>query len=210
MQKIRIIVASSNTGKIREIALMLGEKYEVVSKKDAGIFDEIEESAPDFMGNALLKARGIFDLLKEMEDTLVLSDDSGLCVEKLDGEPGVYSARYANKEGVGNASDEANRHFLIDRLHQVGCVQSPAKFVASMVLYGNLKGKPICLKSQGECEGIVFDNERGEGGFGYDSLFQPLGYEKRMAELSNEEKNQISHRAKALRALILELEEKNA
>ncbi|MCE3038334.1 non-canonical purine NTP pyrophosphatase [Helicobacter anatolicus] len=208
MEKIKIIVASSNVGKIREICAMLGENYEVISKKEAGVDVKIIEDAPDFMGNALLKAKGIFAALKQEGNILVLSDDSGLCVDCLDGEPGVYSARYAkwHDDTTENAEDSDNRLYLQKRLHEVGSKQSSARFVASMVLYGKINNQIICLQAQGECEGIVFDNEKGEGGFGYDSMFMPLGYDKRMAELDITIKNAISHRFNALKQLIIQLE----
>ncbi|CBG40213.1 non-canonical purine NTP pyrophosphatase [Helicobacter mustelae] len=203
MQKIKIVIASQNVGKIREIKEILGEEYEVLGKKEMGIEQEIEESAKDFLGNARLKAVGIFEALKEKKDVLVLSDDSGICVDALDGMPGVYSARYASLDplNVQEENDAINRAHLISALQKKNLASSPARFVCAAVLYGNYQGRLINLHAQGECLGVVHDYERGEWGFGYDSLFEPLGMSQRMAELSPHQKNQISHRFKALYSL---------
>lgn len=213
--RIKIIVASGNEGKILEIKQIL-HRFEVMSAREAGISIDPEESADNFLGNALIKANSLFNeyLKQSEEDVLVLADDSGICIQALDDEPGIFSARYANLEKniAENASDEENRKCVIDKLRAKNLGSSPARFVCCVVLLGRLtlNGKPteMNLHAFGECAGIVHGNERGENGFGYDSLFQPNGYEVRIAELDSETKNLISHRARALKTLALDLETK--
>ena len=198
---IKIIVASGNAGKIKEIKKLFCEEcFSVVSMHEAGIALEVEENAKDFIGNALLKARALYGVLGDRGDTLILSDDSGLCVEALGGEPGIYSARYANHcKGIdSNSSDLENNLLLIERLKQKNLSSSRAYFIAGVVLLGELGGVEVKLVSEQKCEGRVYADMLGEGGFGYDSLFEPCGYTQRMAQLSLEEKNRISHRFKAI------------
>ncbi len=211
--QLKIIVASGNEGKIAEIKQIL-KGFDVISMKEAGIYINLEESADNFLGNALIKATALQNRLIELgdEEFLVLADDSGICIEALDDEPGIFSARYANIEKgiLENASDEENRAYVIKRLHAKGMSSSPARFVACVVLMGRIKFEneiiDVNLQASGECRGMIFDNEKGENGFGYDSMFQPDGYNVRIAELDFQEKNLISHRARALRALSLELD----
>lgn len=209
-ERIKIIVASGNTGKIKEIEEILREDcFEVLSMLQANITLDIKENQADFASNALLKARAIQTALKQKDNILILSDDSGLCVEELNLEPGVFSARYANyKKGRdSNSSDLENNLLLIEELKKKKLKTSRAYFVASMVLLGRLSGKEVQWSVEERCEGRVFDNQKGSNGFGYDSLFEPLGFDKRMAEISIEQKNQISHRSKALRKIISQLKD---
>lgn len=213
--QLKIIAASGNEGKIAEIKQILRD-FEVVSMKEIGICVDPQESADNFLGNALIKATALQDsLIKHgYEEFLVLADDSGICIEALDDEPGIFSARYANIEKgiLENASDEENRACVVERLHARNISSSLARFVACVVLIGRVRLRDemidLNLQASGECRGVIYDNEKGENGFGYDSMFQPEGYNVRMAELDSEEKNLISHRAKALRALSLELDSK--
>lgn len=213
--QLKIIAASGNEGKIAEIKQILRD-FEVVSMKEIGICVDPQESADNFLGNALIKATALQDSLIEhgYEEFLVLADDSGICIEALDDEPGIFSARYANIEKgiLENASDEENRACVVERLHARNISSSLARFVACVVLIGRVRLRDemvdLNLQASGECRGVIYDNEKGENGFGYDSMFQPEGYNVRMAELDSEEKNLISHRAKALRALSLELDSK--
>ena len=213
--QLKIIAASGNEGKIAEIKQILRD-FEVVSMKEIGICVDPQESADNFLGNALIKATALQDSLIEhgYEEFLVLADDSGICIEALDDEPGIFSARYANIEKgiLENASDEENRACVVERLHARNISSSLARFVACVVLIGRVRLRDemidLNLQASGECRGVIYDNEKGENGFGYDSMFQPEGYSVRMAELDSEEKNLISHRAKALRALSLELDSK--
>ena len=213
--QLKIIAASGNEGKIAEIKQILRD-FEVVSMKEIGICVDPQESADNFLGNVLIKATALQDSLIEhgYEEFLVLADDSGICIEALDDEPGIFSARYANIEKgiLENASDEENRACVVERLHARNISSSLARFVACVVLIGRVRLRDemidLNLQASGECRGMIYDNEKGENGFGYDSMFQPEGYNVRMAELDSEEKNLISHRAKALRALSLELDSK--
>lgn len=189
----KIIIASSNEGKIKEFKALLHE-FDFFSLKD--FFNgDIEENGNSFKQNALIKSRTVFDSLstKDKKDFIVLSDDSGLCVEALNGNPGVFSARFS-KQG----SDEANRKKLITELKNLNLSQSKAYFQAFIGLccvYGE-----FC--ASGVLRGYVLSEQRGENGFGYDSLFIPNGFDKTLAELSFEEKNLISHRKKALQNII--------
>ena len=207
--RIKIIVASSNRGKIEEIKKLFCEEcFSVASMHEVGIALEVEENAKDFIGNALLKARALREVLRDRADTLILSDDSGLCVEALGGEPGIYSARYANHYGGldSNSSDLENNLLLIKRLKEKNLSSSRAYFIAGVVLLGELGGVEVELVSQQKCEGRVYADMLGEGGFGYDSLFEPCGYTQRMAQLDLEKKNRISHRFKAIQSLKTQLQ----
>ncbi len=173
-----------------------------------GLHLEIKEDGEDFASNALLKARALQDVLGKMDNTLFLSDDSGLCVEALGLEPGIFSARYASHyQGLKHSTAMQNNLFLIKRLKEQHLQSSKAYFVASIVLLGNVFGKELQWSVEERCEGVVYANQKGEGGFGYDSLFEPLGWNKRMAEMTLQEKNQISHRYKALRKITAQLKD---
>lgn len=209
MQKnIKMIVASSNKGKILEIKDFF-KSFEIVSMAEEGIDLDIKENGKSFMENALIKAKAVFDALIQKENVLILSDDSGLCVEALADEPNIYSARYANwLEGIDeNSSDLQNNLALIQKLQEKKLERSSARFIAAMVLLGNLKSQEIQFLAQEECLGVVYDNQKGDKGFGYDSLFEPLGFDKRMAEMDLVQKNQISHRFKALKNLKKQLQD---
>lgn len=182
----KIVLASGNKGKIREISKML-EGYEVIGYKDLGIDIEIEENGSTFYENALIKAKTISDMI----NLPVLADDSGLMVDALDGAPGIYSARYA-----GDGIDEHNNQKLLEVLK--GETNRSAKFVCSMVLYFP-NGK--ILSTYGETKGLILDEPSGEEGFGYDPLFYSLDLNKSLGIASFEEKNTISHRYRALKQM---------
>jgi XTP/dITP diphosphohydrolase len=188
----RIVLASANRGKIREIEKLLSS-YKVVAYSDLlGEFDIIEDG-DSFKANAIIKAKAIYQKLIEnndTKDTLVLSDDSGISVDVLDGEPGIYSARYA---GVG-VSDKDNLNKLINSLKAKGVRRSNAHYTAAMALIyeGNLQ----CV--HGWMHGEVIDEAKGEGGFGYDPIFIPVNETQTLAELPDHVKNNISHRSAAL------------
>ena len=188
--KRKIIFATKNYGKLKEVSHILGDKYfELLSLNDFNNVGEIVEDGNTFEENAVKKAKYVF----EKYSIPVLADDSGLVVEQLNGEPGVYSARYAGE----NATDEENNKKLIS---QLSLLPQPhkAKFVCSAVFYD---GKDL-LKSSGEIVGQVIHEPRGANGFGYDPLFIPDGYNQTIAELELDEKNKISHRAKAFNSLL--------
>lgn len=188
----RIIAASSNAHKIKELQAIMGKfGMEVVSRKDAGIPDfEIVEDGETFEANSLKKAVEIMKVSGE----ITVADDSGLMVDYLGGAPGVYSARFAGEE----CDDTKNNEKLIKLLAGLSQEDRKAQFV-SVVTLAFPNGETIVAR--GECPGRIIEVPTGENGFGYDPLFVPEGIEKTYAQLTDEEKNQISHRAKALEKL---------
>lgn len=197
----RIIAASSNAHKIKEIQAIMGKfGMEVVSRKDAGVPDfEIVEDGETFEENSLKKAMEIMNATGE----ITVADDSGLVVDYLGGAPGVYSARFAGEE----CDDNKNNEKLIKLLDGLTGDDRKAKFVSVITL---VYPDGETLVARGECPGRMISVPTGENGFGYDPLFVPDGCEKTFAQLTDEEKNQISHRAKALEKLEKLLAEKEA
>lgn len=204
----KIVVASNNEHKIREIREILqGSGFEVRSLKEEGIDLEPEETGKTFEENAYIKARAVYDHIrqktepkkdkKEIRRKLVLADDSGLAVEYLEGAPGVYSARYAGRQG----DDEANKRKLLEDLKGVPMERRRAKFVCAMVLLGH----KVDIRVKGESQGYIIEEEKGFEGFGYDPLFFSSDLSKTFAEASGIEKNSVSHRARALMELRKEL-----
>lgn len=189
-----LVFASNNAHKLEEIRAILGNKFDVKSLKDIGCNVDIPETGTTFRENALQKARYV----KEHFGFDCFADDSGLQVEALGGEPGVYSARYAIKNGrqvtVGN-KDDANMDVLLEKL--AGEENRKACFRTCIALI--YEGETHFF--DGVVEGHIITEKRGDGGFGYDPLFVPDGYEKTFAEMGNEVKNNISHRAKAVEKL---------
>ena len=209
------ILASQNKNKIKEIKAIL-EKYglDVISRDDAGIpTDDIEETGETFEENSYLKARTIFDMIRQdaslakYMDSPVIADDSGLMVDALGGAPGVYSARYA---GEGCVYDDNNTK-LLGELEGVPFDERTAKFVTVITLiYPGPEGAPKTAKEQdgryiltakGECHGHIAEEKLGSGGFGYDPVFIPDGYKNSFAQLGTDFKNTISHRANAIAVL---------
>ncbi|MCL1903631.1 MAG: RdgB/HAM1 family non-canonical purine NTP pyrophosphatase [Oscillospiraceae bacterium] len=186
----KVIIASNNQGKIREFKQLLQPiGYQALSQAEAGITVEVEESGKTFEENALIKARAIFEKTK----IPVIADDSGLEVDFLGGEPGVYSARYAP---VGQ-----RKRTILKKMEGVtDKAQRAARFVCCICYTDGNDTKIV----HGRCEGYIGFEERGENGFGYDSIFM-VG-EKSFAELSDNEKNTVSHRGIALKKLVKELE----
>lgn len=191
----RIIFATGNQGKMREIRKILGDlNMEIVSMKEAGISVDIEEDGTTYEENALIKARAVAALTGDC----VLADDSGLEVDYLGREPGVYSARYMGEDtpySVKNAN-------LIKRLEGVPDEERTARFVCAIaaVLPG---GKELTVRAT--IEGRIGYEEKGSGGFGYDPIFYVPRLQKTTAELTEEEKNLVSHRGQALRLMKEEL-----
>ena len=185
--KERIIVATRNAHKVEEIRAILSD-YEVLDLSAVTDPPEVEETGTTFLENSSLKALAI----SELTDSLVISDDSGLEVDGLGGEPGVYSARYAGEEG----NDALNNAKLLRELSKKGAgVNRGARFRCVICVAKNGK---ILADFSGAVEGRILEYESGLGGFGYDPLFVPEGYEKSFAELGEEVKNGMSHRARAL------------
>lgn len=187
----KLIVASNNQGKIKEIKEILKSfDLEILSLKEAEIKVDIVEDGETFMDNAYKKAYEIYKLTGEM----VLSDDSGLMVDALNGAPGVFSARFAGEHGNDKKNNEKLLKLLKGKKHE----DRKAKFVAAMVLIVNGNNT---IKVQGEAKGYIIEDERGNNGFGYDPLFFIPELNKTFAELDGREKNLISHRGKALELL---------
>jgi XTP/dITP diphosphohydrolase len=187
-----IVAASRNREKIKELEAITGEfGMHVISRDDAGVpAIDIIEDGKTFEENSLKKAREIMKLCGR----ITIADDSGIEVEALSGRPGVFSARYAGDE----CDDKKNRVKLLQEMEGAPMRKRAARFV-SVISMVYPCGKE--MTARGECEGHITFEERGVNGFGYDSLFVPLGYKKTFAELLPEEKNEISHRANALRLL---------
>lgn len=192
----KLIVASNNEHKIREIKDMLKEfNLNVLSLKEAGIHIDVEENGENFKENAHIKAMEIY---KVLDGEMVLADDSGLMVDVLNGEPGVYSARYCGEHG----NDEKNNEKLLLKLEGIEYEKKSAKFVSAIEL---IIDKNTIISVQGNVEGYIIKERRGNNGFGYDPLFYVPKLKKTMAELTSEEKNAISHRAEALKMLKKEI-----
>jgi len=183
MQK--LLVATGNAHKTEEIRTMLGTGYEVKDLKSHPELPPVAETGVTFLENATLKAVEI----SRVVPGLVLSDDSGLEVDALDGAPGVYSARYAGEDG----NDELNNSKLLKELAKVE--ERSARFRCVMVLAENGE---VLAHFDGAVEGRIITERTGSGGFGYDPLFVPEGYNQSFAELGAEVKNTLSHRARAM------------
>lgn len=183
----KIIFATNNAHKLEEVNAILGGEIELITLKEAGIVEDIPEEEPTIEGNALAKARYVWQ--KTGRDCF--ADDTGLEVDALGGAPGVHSARYAT-DGHDFA---ANRTKLLREME--GKTDRTARFRTVIALIEG--GKERCF--EGIVEGTITTEERGEGGFGYDPMFQPEGYTQTFSELSPEEKNAISHRGRAVKKL---------
>ena len=188
MMKRKLVFATNNAHKLEEVAAILGEKIELFSLNDIGCHTDIPETAATLEGNALLKSSFIF----KNYGLDCFADDPGLEVEALDGAPGVYSARYAGGEGHDS---QAN---MLKLLHDLeGKKNRKAQFRTAISLI--LDGKEYLF--EGVIKGEIIKEKRGDSGFGYDPIFKPEGYDKTFAELGNDIKNKISHRALAVQKL---------
>ncbi len=183
-----LLFCSNNIHKTEEIRKMLPVGYKLMNLKEAGMNLEIAETGVTFEENALLKAKTVAEKMKKD----CFADDSGLCVDFLHGDPGVYSARYAGDK----ATDADNRKKLLHELSNEN--NRSAYFITVICLL--LKSKVYYF--EGRISGRITENERGEGGFGYDRIFVPENYDKTFAEMTPEEKNKISHRYKALQKMM--------
>jgi XTP/dITP diphosphohydrolase len=221
-----IVLATNNAHKVAEIRAILREQFQFRTLADFPSAPKTVEDAPTFAGNATKKS---VELAKYLSvgayepSTYVLADDSGLEVDALKGAPGVHSARFAalNKNQQGNSSDAENRAKLLRLLKDVPAEGRTARFrcvLAFTPLSGIAKdgASPVCYGDEfeiqtelfeGACEGRIEFSEKGQGGFGYDSLFTPRGYSQTFGELVEEVKNRLSHRAKALEKLEIRLKE---
>ena len=190
----KVIMATNNADKVREIREILNDpEIQIVSLKDAGIEINVEETGTTFEENALIKARAVASC-EAARDAIVMADDSGLEIDQLNGEPGIYSARYLGEDTPYHVKN-AN---LMERLGGVEDEKRTARFVCAIaaVLPDGRE-----LTARGIVEGRIGYEERGEHGFGYDPIFYIPRFDKTTAELTEEEKNQISHRGEALRGM---------
>ena len=186
----KLIIASNNDEKIREIKKILEPLgYEVLSQREANINIEIEETGTTYEENAILKAEAIYNITK----AAVLSDDSGLSIDYFDGAPGLYSARFKPE-----FSSKDTNEYIINEMRDVKDEERKAYFVCC-ICFINENGEKIIVEAT--CEGKIAYEQKGNNGFGYDPIFYLEEYGKTMSEISEEEKNKISHRAKALEML---------
>ena len=181
-----LLIASNNQKKLKELKVILADRFEPVSLQEKGIVSDPEETGTTFEENSEIKALAAM----KQSGMPALADDSGLYVYALNGQPGVYSARYSGE----GATDEKNNALLLKNMN--GISDRRAKFVSVITL---VYPDGRTLSAKGECEGILLESPRGENGFGYDPLFYLPQYQKTMAEIPPELKNQISHRAVALK-----------
>jgi XTP/dITP diphosphohydrolase len=207
-----LLIASRNRHKASEIQTILG--VECRSLLDCPDAPTLIEDAATFAGNAIGKAAQLARWLASAPATqagvfsAVLADDSGLEVDALGGEPGVHSARFAATDGQGNASDAANNTKLLSLLAEVPASRRAARFRCVLALVALPIQEPIEPSLfEGACEGAISFAPSGAGGFGYDPLFVPLGFQQSFAELGDQVKNRISHRARALAGLRAWLQE---
>ncbi|CAN7299245.1 XTP/dITP diphosphatase [Rossellomorea sp. LjRoot5] len=187
----RVIIATKNRGKAKEFQHMFAPYgYEVQTLLDLPHIEDVEETGVTFEENAILKAETVARELGE----LVIADDSGLSIDALEGRPGVYSARYAGEE----KSDEANMAKVLEELESVEESDRTARFYCVLAIAGpDMETKTVT----GSCEGMILRDKRGTNGFGYDPIFFVPSLGKTMAELTQDEKSQISHRGHALKKL---------
>lgn len=187
----KIIVATGNIGKMKEFRMILADLgLEILSMKEAGVSVDIVEDGTTFAENAEIKARAVW----QKTGDIVLADDSGLVVDYLGGEPGIYSARYLGED----TSYEVKNRVIIDRLEGAKEEERTARFVCAIAA---VLPDGSVLHTESAVEGVIAHQPAGEGGFGYDPIFYLPEYGQTSAEIPAEKKNEISHRGKALRAM---------
>jgi XTP/dITP diphosphohydrolase len=185
---LKLVLATGNKGKVREIKALC-EDHEVIPYSELIDEFEIVEDGDTFKENALIKARAVFNALDD-EDVIVIADDSGISVDVLDGAPGIYSARYAGAD----ANDKDNLYKLIESIKEKGFDSSPAHYTAAIAIVT----KDAEYTVHGWMYGTALTETKGDGGFGYDPMFIPLGFDKTLGELDDDIKKKLSHRSKAL------------
>lgn len=196
--KYKIIFATGNEGKMREVRLILADLgLEILSMKEAGVSCEPEENGQTFDENARIKARAVWEKAREQygdEGHIVLADDSGLAVDYLGGEPGIYSARYLGED----TSYDVKNQVIIDRVAGAKEEERTARFVSAIAA---VLPDGTVLTTEGTVEGLIAHEPAGQGGFGYDPIFYLPEYGMTSAQIPIEKKNEISHRGKALEAM---------
>jgi len=184
----KIVFATSNPNKIKEVKELLNNQFEIIGLQDIGCHEDIPETQPTIEGNALQKARYVLDNY----GVNCFAEDTGLEIESLNMEPGVYSARYAGKQ----RSSEDNMNLVLEKLKTQDNRKARFKTVVALIIDGEE------FTFEGIVNGTIALEKTGEDGFGYDPIFQPMGYDKTFAELSSDVKNSISHRGIAMKKLI--------
>jgi XTP/dITP diphosphohydrolase len=196
----RVVLASSNTGKLLELASLLAPfGFDLVAQNTLGI-DTPPETGETFAANALLKARHA----AAATNLPALADDSGIEVDALGGRPGIYSARYAGE----GASDQDNLRKMLAELHGEPAEMRTARYQC-VIAFVSTSADPEPILATGTWEGTLISEPRGLGGFGYDPIFVPRGFDRTAAELDPAEKNSLSHRGQALRALVTQLQNRH-
>jgi XTP/dITP diphosphohydrolase len=194
---VRVVLASGNSGKLRELGTLLAPfGFDLVAQSTLGV-ETPEETGKTFAENALLKARHA----AAITNLPALADDSGIEVDALGGRPGIYSARYAGE----GASDQANLRKMLDEMRDIPAPQRTARYQCVIAFVTTARDLTPILAS-GTWEGTLTSAPRGLGGFGYDPIFVPRGFERTAAELDPGEKNSLSHRGQALSALVTQLQ----
>lgn len=183
-----IVFATNNANKLKEIKGIVEDRFEILSLNDINCHEEIEETGSTFQENALIKAKHV----KEKYGYDCFADDSGLEVEALNGDPGIFSSRYAGENG----NSIANINKLLINLQGKKNRNARFRTVIALIINGETH------YFEGTVSGVIIDEKRGKNGFGYDPIFIPDGYQKTFAEIDEKEKNRISHRAKATEKLI--------
>lgn len=183
-----LVFATNNQHKLAELQAILGDEFKLLSLKDIACFEEIPEEQPTLEGNASQKAFFVFNKYGYN----CFADDTGLEIEALGGEPGVYSARYAGEE----KSAEANMNKVLEKLAKINERNARFRTVISLIIDGEEK------QFEGIVDGEILKERKGGSGFGYDPIFQPTGLEQSFAEMDLSEKNKISHRGRAVRKLV--------
>jgi XTP/dITP diphosphohydrolase len=186
---LKIVLATSNKGKVREIKEFWNE-FEVAPYNEIIEEFEIVEDGKTFKENAIIKAKAVYEAINDKE-IIVIADDSGISIDVLDGKPGIYSARYAS----GNANDKENLNKVVEELKQKRVEKSPAHYTAALAIMSKYGVQTV----HGWMYGDVITTPRGDNGFGYDPIFIPKGYDQTLGELSSDVKKEFSHRSKALK-----------
>jgi len=184
----KLVFATNNKDKLEELQAILGDHFTLLSLKDIECFDEIPEEQPTLEGNASQKAYYIYDKF----GMNCFADDTGLEIEALDGEPGVFSARYAGED----KNSEANMNKVLEKLAKINDRKARFRTVISLVIDGEEK------QFEGIVNGEILAEKRGDSGFGYDPIFKPKGFDQSFAEMGLEDKNKISHRGRAVQKLV--------
>jgi XTP/dITP diphosphohydrolase len=205
-----LVIATRNRHKVDEIRAVLGDEFRYLTLADFPDAPTVVEDAPSFAGNAAKKARELARWLAskgpldQRRGWWVLADDSGLEVDALGGAPGVHSARFAALDTgqAGNSPDAENNAKLLRRLAGVPLAQRTARFRCAIALAPVVPGEPAVQMFEGACEGRILETPRGQKGFGYDPLFEPAGFADTFGQMQAGIKNRISHRARALAAVM--------